>query len=716
MRIRGKLLVLLLLVAVVPLVLAAAIGQYSTRRVGFGLASVSQRALEDRAMVLLLQLAEDDALLFRREVESLALAVQVQARSAARAIAGLGTGDPRPVLFAEDYDREEGMPTDFGPAEGYERIDPDGSATPIPVTFENQVFVRAPGVSRDSVGGYARLLSAMPEVYALVRSAHERMIHWQYTALENGLHTSYPGHGGYPEGFDARARPWYTDTLESGLPVYWNEPLVDASTRKVMISVCAPVLVDGEPVGVSAMDIELPDMLDPAKLPGFWAERGRAFLVASAHREGSGEGLVVFAERGYERDGTSWEDPVELRRLVSRDAESFDAMMADLAAHRSGIRRMERNGVDSLWAYAPLWQDDRVENNPALVLIVPHEDVVRDAVAAKRRAQREVYGQLGANIGSLLLVVGLVLVIAWFVSRNVTRPVLALSEAAKRLAGGDLETRAKVRGRDELNDLASAFNTMVPKLADRLKLRESLNLAMEVQQNLLPGEAPTLEGLDVAGSSDYCDETGGDYYDFLDLAPLGPGRLGIALGDVTGHGIAAALLMTTARALLRSRIDQPGSLVEQFGDINAHLCADTGGEKFMTLFFLVMDTNAGVMRWISAGHDPAVVYDRHADSFSELEGEDLPLGIEASWSFNEFDREILRDGEVLVIATDGVWEARDDEDALFGKERMNEVIRANADKPAAEIAEAIQAAVRAYRGGVPQLDDITLVVIKAVES
>lgn len=714
MRIRGKLLILLLLVSVVPLVFAAAIGQYSTRRVGFGLALESQRALIDRAMVLLLQLAEDDALLFRREVESLSLAVRVQARAAGRAITGLSMNAPRPVLFADDYDAGFDMPADYGPVSGYDRIAPDGRSTPIDVTFENQVYVPASGVARQAVMESARSLRGMPEIYALVRSAHRDIIRWQYTALENGLHTSYPGHGGYPARFDPRARPWYVQTMRSSAKVKWIDPIVDVSTRKVMISVCAPVMVGGEKIGVSGIDIELPDMLEAAKLPEFWAERGRAFLVATGRGQAEpGDGVVVFAERGYERDGASWDEPIELRRLSSSNTVEFDSMIADLGGFDSGIRRMDRDGVDCLWAYAPLWTDGRVQNNAALVLIVPHADVVRDAAAAKRSAQQEVYRQLGANVGSLLLVVGGVLVIAWFASRSVTRPVRVLAEAARRLSAGDLDAHADVRGRDEFNDLASAFNDMAPKLADRLRLRESLDLAMEVQQNLLPKGAPAIEGLDISGSSQYCDETGGDYYDFLDLATLGPDRLGVAIGDVTGHGIAAALLMTTARALLRSRIDLPGSLIEQFGDINRHLCIDTGGEKFMTLFFLVLDSNTGTMRWVSAGHDPAVIYDRNSDTFSELEGDDLPIGIEASWEFHEFDREMLRPGEVLVLATDGVWEARNAGDEMFGKERMNELIRANADAPAKEIADSIREAVRAFRGDVPQLDDITMVVIKA---
>jgi sigma-B regulation protein RsbU (phosphoserine phosphatase) len=238
---------------------------------------------------------------------------------------------------------------------------------------------------------------------------------------------------------------------------------------------------------------------------------------------------------------------------------------------------------------------------------------------------------------------------------------------------------------------------------------------MEVQQSLLPKGPPKFPGFDIQGKAAYCDETGGDYYDFLLFERDGDTKLAIAMGDVTGHGIAAALLMTTARALVRARADAPGSLAQHITRINSLLSADNDHGRFLTLFFMVMDRERAEMRYVAAGHDPAIIYAPATDSFRELDAEGgIPLGIDASWEYLEHSAPMLAPGEVMFLGTDGIWEARDTNDVLYGKERMKEVIRANAARTSAEICDAVLEAVRAYRGTVPQLDDITMVVVKAV--
>jgi sigma-B regulation protein RsbU (phosphoserine phosphatase) len=290
--------------------------------------------------------------------------------------------------------------------------------------------------------------------------------------------------------------------------------------------------------------------------------------------------------------------------------------------------------------------------------------------------------------------------------------VAELARAARRIAAGDLEARASVASRDELGELGRAFNEMVPQLADRLRLRESLNLAMEVQQRLLPAGAPEIPGLDIAGRSIYCDETGGDYYDFLEMTKLDAGRLGVVVGDVTGHGIAAALLMATARALLRSRTDEAGNLARMISEVNRHLVADTGSARFMTLVYLVIDVPQRRLRWVCAGHDAPISYNQAADSFGELSGAGIPLGIEREWAYEEYTQEAPPDGCVVVIGTDGIWEARNPAGEMFGKDALRRVIRENARRSAEEISTAITEALRTFCGTHPQEDDVTLVVLK----
>ena len=120
---------------------------------------------------------------------------------------------------------------------------------------------------------------------------------------------------------------------------------------------------------------------------------------------------------------------------------------------------------------------------------------------------------------------------------------------------------------------------MVPKLEDHLRMHESLQLATEVQQNLLPQREPSLPGLDIAGLSLYCDETGGDYYDYLDVAQDPPGAAAVVVADVSGHGVHAALLMASARAALRLRASLPGSLSEIVADVNRQFTEDVGEQR-----------------------------------------------------------------------------------------------------------------------------------------
>jgi sigma-B regulation protein RsbU (phosphoserine phosphatase) len=234
---------------------------------------------------------------------------------------------------------------------------------------------------------------------------------------------------------------------------------------------------------------------------------------------------------------------------------------------------------------------------------------------------------------------------------------------------------------------------------------------MEVQQSLLPREAPRIEGFDIAGQSIYCDETGGDYYDFMEFSELGHGRVGVAVGDVAGHGIAPALLMTTVRALLRSRIIQPGGLAQMITDVNRLLCIDTSESgNFMTLFFMLMDSDNREVQWVRAGHEPALVYDPSTDSFSELYGDGIALGVDETWSFQENRQELWSDSQIVLIGTDGIWESENPQGEGFGKKRLREIIRKHKHQTSQEIVHAITEALANYRQTAPQQDDVTMVL------
>ena len=240
----------------------------------------------------------------------------------------------------------------------------------------------------------------------------------------------------------------------------------------------------------------------------------------------------------------------------------------------------------------------------------------------------------------------------------------------------------------------------------------ALNVAQEVQQSLLPQHAPKEKRFDIAGSSLYCDETGGDYYDYIKLRCLGPDTYAIVVGDVSGHGISSALLMAGVRAYLRGRVTQAGSAAEIISDVNRLVSADTmETNQFMTLFFLVIEAQTGRITWVRAGHDPVLLYAPDEDHFETLEGQGLPLGVEESWQYQDYTTTI-RPGQILVLTTDGVLEAHNTKGEMFGKDRFKEIIRRYADLGAEGIRLAMIDAVGAFRGDAHQEDDITLVVLK----
>ena len=258
-------------------------------------------------------------------------------------------------------------------------------------------------------------------------------------------------------------------------------------------------------------------------------------------------------------------------------------------------------------------------------------------------------------------------------------------------------------------------------LADRFRslslehdmIKQSLGLAREVQQNLLPHENPRMDRLDIAGQSIYCDETGGDYYDFITGNAGENEHVTIAIGDVSGHGISSALLMATVRSSLRQRLSQPGDAGDIIYDVNRRLVQDVEDSgQFMTLFYLNIDATKMQAEWVRAGHDPAILYDPGADAFEELGGSGMALGIEGDFKYKSYLKTNLNEGQIIFLSTDGIWEAINPKGDMFGKERICDIIRKSSSLSANEIINTILDSLNSFQQGAPIEDDITLVVIK----
>jgi len=246
------------------------------------------------------------------------------------------------------------------------------------------------------------------------------------------------------------------------------------------------------------------------------------------------------------------------------------------------------------------------------------------------------------------------------------------------------------------------------------KVQLSLAQASQIQQKLMPKSNPQVDGFDIAGRSISCDETGGDYYDFINPEEWGREKIGIVVADVIGHGISAALLMTSVRAFFRERILSPGNAAEIVSDVNKRLVQDIEElNLFVTMFYSEIDLVEKCLRWVHAGHESAVFYDPVNDSFGTLAGEGLPLGVMEDWVYEEAKIPI-RPGQIILIGTDGIKEACNPENVHFGNERLQTVILDHYQKPAQEILKAVYDALEDFRDSAEQKDDETLVVIKVL--
>jgi sigma-B regulation protein RsbU (phosphoserine phosphatase) len=411
-----------------------------------------------------------------------------------------------------------------------------------------------------------------------------------------------------------------------------------------------------------------------------WWQSTKAFLV-----DDSGEILMC---TDSERQG----------RLGSGGDSLEQATLRALASGPSGTLLGPGHPPEEVSGY------QRLHEAPwSLIMIAPGREILAPIIEL-----RLIF--IVAGIGFIAIIIAL---IRWVTLRT-TRPLKDVSNASLKLAAGEFGGPLPVRGHDEVAELTRSFNTMTAQLKERSRMKEAMTLAMEVQQHFLPFGMPKIPGIDIAARSIYCDETGGDFYDFIETSSGSSSKIGIVVGDGSGHGISAALLMASVRAALRSHAAQLESPADVVSEVNRLVSRDTEETgHFMTLFFIEFDMTQKKLRWVRAGHEPALLMDPAIDGVEELKGEGIAVGVDAHFVYRESTHEWPRHGQVLFIGTDGISETQNASNERFGTERLAGLLREGAHLSSNEIADRILAALKKFRGHVKQQDDVTLVVAKA---
>ena len=247
-------------------------------------------------------------------------------------------------------------------------------------------------------------------------------------------------------------------------------------------------------------------------------------------------------------------------------------------------------------------------------------------------------------------------------------------------------------------------------LAERLEqesFERELQLAREIQQRFLPTAPPAVPGFELQGISFPSYEIGGDYYDFILCDDR---RLVVALGDVSGKGTSAALLMSSLHAAVHAQVSLCRPITETISAVNRYLADNTPANRFVTLFYAELDPSTGSLSFINAGHNPPLIA-HDAGTTEQLGSGGVPLGILPDYDYRE-GRTQLRPGDVLVAYSDGVTEQTNPKGEEFGTVRLQEAISQNLDASAAGIRDKIEAALTAFAQGTPAVDDITLLIVK----
>lgn len=241
----------------------------------------------------------------------------------------------------------------------------------------------------------------------------------------------------------------------------------------------------------------------------------------------------------------------------------------------------------------------------------------------------------------------------------------------------------------------------------RERMEHELQLATEIQQRFQPSAMPTIEGYEFQGISFSCYEIGGDYYDFIERHD---NKMFVALGDVSGKGTAAALLMSSLHAAIHAQVAAKSTLAETVRSVNQYLADNTPANRFVTLFIAELDIATGVLDYINAGHNPPLI-GRMDGTIEKLDSGGFPLGILPTANY-EMGRLQLNHGEVLVVYSDGVSEANDLKGDEFGLERLSDVVSKNLARSASGIRDKVESALSEFTQTAPAGDDITLVIVK----
>jgi len=683
MKITTKLTICFVILTVLPLAAASFMYLRSTNEFSLEMAERGKTLLSDRLTRELRRVTEQGAITLVTE--------QKQMDRAVRAFASNVT--ERMTVSVSELSET----ADLGEFSLHDQ-NLQGSQTELPIDLYKMGSFIAADSAKDQIAGTLYRLIGITDVARTVYQRNRTFVDSISVSFESGLTLSYPA--GVTTGKqDPRESDWYFRTIERGATSWFTKG--EAVNRR---SVTTPVQTSsGQIVGVARIIIRTDALLTKSINPTHLPPEASAYLIAVPDDEPQllpNEVAVLEANTG------NWRVHDLMRPMLLDGDDAWLKVASDIRSGVPGMEFVTRSGVREAWSFGPLGRTEDVAWHLAATfpeqVITSAQDQAEAIVRASYQAQlrNAVIFAVFAGISAIGLAI--------YGARTLTKPIRQLHAAATQLETGDFSTRVDDTSSDELGDLAREFNRLVPALEEQVRVKRDLLAAQEIQQHFVPSSAPAIDGFDIASTTIYCDEIGGDYQDFI---PMDDERIAAIIGDVTGHGISAALLMVTARAMIRTYTDFASSPADLFDSVNRQLCEDSSGGRSLTLFQLLLTPGQHRFTWISAGHEPALVYDIDSNAFTALDGEDIPLGVDQSWSFRNMSGTFPKNG-ILIAYTDGICEASNAAGEAYGLDRLKATVEVSKSHSSQAISEALLKDLETFRGAIPVKDDVSLLVVK----
>lgn len=544
------------------------------------------------------------------------------------------------------------------------------------------------------------LLGNLEQLWKPLMTAQKDVITTIYFGTETGLLVAYDrqsdlnADNGNEVFYDHLKSEWYTKAKSLG-HVCFTDIYNDIYGRGLTITCAAPVYDDNNKfIGAMGMDILISDLYRAIVEIDLGDDKASyAFLVDN-------KGNIIDNENASDKTNS----------LSSEKGINSEVVNRIL----SGQTDVSLTDDRIYYAYTP------IESNGWKFCVRMPESVI---LAPVRSVQRNIIFMMSLFLAAFILITIIVTVATRKFSKDLTNPIISLSHDVEEISGGNLDYRAKIYDNDEIGDLAKSFNAMAVSLKDYInnlasitaekeRISTELNVATQIQADMLPRIFPAFperKEFDIYASMNPAKEVGGDFYDFFFIDDK---HLALVMADVSGKGVPAALFMVISKTLIKTRALMGGTPSEILYDVNNQLCEGNDAGLFVTVWLGILDIETGKITAANAGHEYPALKRVDNPSFELLKDKHTPaVATIEEIRFKNYEIE-LNPGDVLFIYTDGVAEATNSSEELYGTDRMIEDLNKYTDAKIDELLINMKKEVDKFTGDAPQFDDITMLGLR----